>query len=136
MKALLDTHVWLWMLTDPSRLGDQRSVIEDGRNELLLSAASSWEIAIKFALGRLPLPDPPGKFVPDRMVTSGVTPVAVEHVHALAVAELPWHHRDPFDRLLIAQARAMAVPVMTVDSAFDDYDVGVIRIAEGSSAAP
>ncbi|HZJ09402.1 MAG TPA: type II toxin-antitoxin system VapC family toxin [Trueperaceae bacterium] len=105
-------------------------VVEDGRNELLLSAASSWEIAIKFALGRLPLPQPPAKFVPDRIPSSGVTPIAIEHAHVLAVAELPLHHRDPFDRLLIAQARALSVPVMTVDSAFNDYDVDVIKIGE------
>lgn len=132
MRALLDTHVWLWMLTDPLRLGSLRPAIEDGRNELLLSAASSWEIAIKFAIGRLPLPEPPASFVPDRILDSGVTPIAIEHAHVLAVADLPKHHSDPFDRLLIAQARALGVPVMTVDAAFDEYDVEVMKVGQGT----
>lgn len=94
---------------------------------MLLSAASSWEIAIKYALGRLPLPEPPGEYVPDRMRTSGVIPLPVEHSHALGVATLPLHHGDPFDRLLIAQAQAEAIPILTADREFDSYDVEVLR---------
>lgn len=94
---------------------------------MLFSAASSWEIAIKYAVGRLPLPKPPEEYVPDRMRTSGVTSLPVEHSHALGVAALPLHHNDPFDRLLIAQAQAESVPILTADRQFDSYDVEVLR---------
>lgn len=128
MKALLDTHVWLWMLTDPGKLGQARSLIEDGRHELCLSAASSWEIAIKYALGRLPLPSPPAVYLPDRIRSTGVKALAIEHAHALEVATLPHHHRDPFDRLLIAQAIALDMPILTSDGAFENYGVDIIRV--------
>ena len=105
MSYLLDTHVWLWMLTDPARIRpDLLSELHDGRTRLLLSAASSWEIAIKWGIGRLPLPGPPATYIPTRMQRSGVEGLPVEHAHALRVATLPNLHRDPFDRLLIAQA--------------------------------
>lgn len=126
MRALLDTHVWLWMLSEPERLGGALALIEDPASRLLLSAASSWEIAIKYALGRLPLPEPPSSYVPDRIRSSGVTPLPVEHAHALAVAELPAHHRDPFDRLLVAQARLEGVPIITADPHLRAYAVDLI----------
>jgi PIN domain nuclease of toxin-antitoxin system len=127
VRVLLDTEVWLWMQADPDRLSEAaRRIVEPAENELLLSAASSWEIAIKFGLGRLPLPEPPDRYVPDRIRRSGVTPLVVEHAHALAVASLPNHHRDPFDRLLVAQARLEGVPILTADPAFAPYQVEVI----------
>lgn len=126
MTVLLDTHVWLWMLTDPSRLGSLRPWLEDEANALLFSAASSWEIAIKHALGRLPLPEPPASFVPSRIRATGVTPIAIEHTHALGVASLPRHHHDPFDRLLVAQALAYDVPLATADAALKTYDVRIL----------
>lgn len=115
-------------------LPDDRSVSEPGPRRssptrdqgLLLSAASAWEIAIKYALGRLPLPEPPPALDPDRMRASGVTGLAVDHAHAHEVAHLPLHHGDPFDRLLIAQAKIEAVPLITADAAFGDYDVNLI----------
>jgi PIN domain nuclease of toxin-antitoxin system len=127
VRVLLDTQVWLWMQADPDRLSEAaRRIVEPAENELLLSAASSWEIAIKFGLGRLPLPEPPDRYVPDRIRRSGVTPLVVEHAHALSVASLPDHHRDPFDRLLVAQARLEGVPILTADPAFAPYQVEVI----------
>jgi PIN domain nuclease of toxin-antitoxin system len=130
VRVLLDTEVWLWMQADPDRLTEAaRRIVEPAENELLLSAASSWEIAIKFGLGRLPLPEPPDRYVPDRIRRSGVTPLVVEHAHALAVASLPNHHRDPFDRLLVAQARLEGVPILTADPAFAPYQVEVIGAA-------
>ncbi|MGH3320483.1 MAG: type II toxin-antitoxin system VapC family toxin [Streptosporangiaceae bacterium] len=127
MRVLLDTSCWLWMVAASTRLGsDARSILWDTRNELLLSAASSWEIAIKYAIGKLPLPEPPERYVPSRMDATGVTPLRVEHSHALAVTRLPRHHRDPFDRLLVAQAGLEGVPVMTSDAAFDDYDIEIV----------
>ncbi len=129
MRVLLDTHVWLWMLIAPERLRSARALIEDARVELLLSAASSWEIAIKYTIGRLPLPSPPAHYVPDRIRSSGVVPLAVEHSHTLKVEELPRHHNDPFDRLLVAQAQALGVPLMTADPVFDAYELNLVRVA-------
>lgn len=123
MRVLLDTHVWLWMQAEPEKLGAQaRSLIEDDTNELLLSAASVWEIAIKAGLGKLRLPEPPSTYVPSRMQSSGVSPLAVSHAHAAAVADLPRHHRDPFDRLLVAQAISEGVPILSSDAQFNAYD--------------
>jgi PIN domain nuclease of toxin-antitoxin system len=124
---LIDTHVWLWMQSDPGRLRDEtRQIVEDMANELLLSAASAWEIAIKYRIGKLPLPEPPTTYVPERMRRSGTKPLAVEPVHALRTSELPDHHNDPFDRLLIAQAQVLHIPIVTVDRQIQDYDVEVI----------
>lgn len=100
-------------------------MLEETSNELLLSAASSWEIAIKYSLGRLSLPEPPETYVPSRIQRSGVTPLRIEHSHALAVASLPMHHRDPFDRLLIAQARDLDIGIMTIDDSLRAYDVTI-----------
>ena len=100
-------------------------MVSDPSNELFLSAASAWEIAIKFVLGKLPLPLPPAEYVPRRLESSGTLSLPVETRHALRVADLPSHHRDPFDRLLIAQAQLEKLPILTSDQAFDAYDVDV-----------
>lgn len=128
MKLLLDTHVFLWLLARPERLGRHRETVEDSRNELLLSAASSWEIAIKVGLGRLQLPDDPRRYVPERMRAVGARPLPVEHAHALAVAELPLLHRDPFDRMLVAQARQQKLRIVTADPQITRYDVTTILV--------
>jgi PIN domain nuclease of toxin-antitoxin system len=123
---LLDTHVWLWLQTAPERVGETlRNRFEDGSNELLLSAASSWEISIKYGLGKLRLPLPPEAYVPDRMRRSGTGSLAVEHLHALRVAELPMLHRDPFDRLLVVQAQLLDLVLVTADPQIAKYDVSV-----------
>jgi len=126
---LLDTHVWLWMLSEPERLpGEVLAQLGDMETTLLLSAASAWEIAIKFRLGRLELPEPPRDYVPDRLRRSGVHPLAVEPDHALRVADLPEHHRDPFDRLLIAQAQALDLLLVTADRQLSAYDVELLQV--------
>jgi len=127
MKILLDTHVWLWWLTEPERLPvDIQSALEDGGNELFLSVVTSWEIAIKYALGKLPLPEPPAAFVEARLVRDGLRTLHIEHRHALAVAELSFHHHDPFDRLLIAQAQGESMILATVDPKIRTYDVEIL----------
>ncbi len=127
MRLLLDTQCWLWMQVSPSKLNEQaRALLVDPANDLLLSAASSWEIAIKYGLGKLPLPMPPGMYVVDRLRGGGVTPLAISHSHALAVAELPAHHHDPFDRLLVAQARLDGLTLLTADRVLGRYDVRII----------
>ncbi len=129
MKALLDTHVWLRMLTAPERLGTQRPAIEDAGNRLLLSAASTWEIAVKHATGRLKLPEPPGSYVPARMRSTGVEPLHISPANTLAAGALPPLHRDPFDRLLVAQAQQLGVPLLTADPVLRGYDVELLLIA-------
>jgi PIN domain nuclease of toxin-antitoxin system len=128
LTYLLDTHVWLWMLGDPDRIRpDLMAELRADQTRLLLSAATSWEIAIKWAVGRLTLPEPPATYVPSRMQRTTVEPLAVAHSHALQVATLPRHHTDPFDRLLIAQAQVEDVPLVTVGHALDPYDVELVR---------
>ncbi|WP_131746667.1 type II toxin-antitoxin system VapC family toxin [Frankia sp. Cppng1_Ct_nod] len=127
-RYLLDTQVWLWLLAEPRRLRDDVcDLLADAANEILLSAASSWEISIKYRLGKLVLPEPPRSYVPDRMRRSGTTPLAIEHDHVLRVAELPDHHRDPFDRLLVAQAQTLDIPLVTADTQLQAYDVTTLR---------
>ena len=125
---LLDTHVFLWMQTEPERLGPARSLPEDDRTELMLSSASSWEIAIKWVLGKLPLPIPPDRYVPDRMQTTAVSALNIGHRHALAVAGLRQHHTDPFDRLLIAQATVEKITFVTADPAIRPYGIDLLWI--------
>jgi PIN domain nuclease of toxin-antitoxin system len=128
MRLLLDTQCWLWMLIAPERFSEgTRTQLADADNELLLSAASAWEIAFKYSIGKLPLPVPPAIYVPSRMKSSGTGGLPVEHVHALHVASLPDHHRDPFDRILIAQAQVERVPVVSADDQFALYEVDLIR---------
>ncbi len=126
MRLILDTHIWLWMVAEPERFSpESAALLQDGSNELLLSAASSFEIAIKFALGKLSLPAPPQEYVPAQIARTGVASLAIEHAHALAVAGLPPHHRDPFDRLLIAQAQMEGLTIVTVDRRIGVYDVPI-----------
>jgi PIN domain nuclease of toxin-antitoxin system len=127
MRVLLDTHVWLWLQTDPERVGSALDVLTNTENELLFSAASSWEIAIKYGLGRLALPEPPDRYVPERLRLSGTTAIAVEHTHTFAVALLPSVHRDPFDRLLVAQSKQLDAPIVSADMIFARYDVDLVK---------
>ena len=130
MRYLVDTQVWLWMLAAPGRIrGRATAVIEDAGSQLLLSAVSSWEIAVKYAVGKLPLPEAPDRYVPSRMRASGITGLEISHAHALRVSALPRHHDDPFDRLLIAQAQLEDLTIITADPTFDRYDVVVMKAA-------
>lgn len=126
-SLLLDTHVWLWLQTAPERLSDEvRELLAEPATTLLLSAASSWEIAIKYRIGKLPLPEPPAEYVPDRMRLSGVTPLPIEQMHALRVADLPDHHNDPFDRLIVAQAQELGISIVTADEQLSAYSVDIV----------
>ena len=127
-RLLLDTHVFLWLLTEPERLGDGMVTVQAADVELLVSAASSWEIAVKYGLGKIPLPEPPARYVPSRLRAIGAVPVAIEHSHALAVADLPPLHRDPFDRLLVAQALALGLRIVTHDPQVARYPVDAVLV--------
>lgn len=128
MRTLLDTNAFIWANLAPAKLGAQLEVVADPINERLVSAVSAWEIASKWATGRLPIPEHPANFVPSCMRYLVATLVDIELAHALVVADLPLHRRDPFDRLLIAQARALDVPILTADRIFEAYDVDVLLI--------
>jgi PIN domain nuclease of toxin-antitoxin system len=125
---LLDTHVFLWLQTEPERLGRHLDLVEQPETDLLLSAASSWEITIKHGLGKLALPEPPQDYVPERIRLGGLIGLPIEHAHALAVSSLPPLHRDPFDRLIVAQATVLDVPVLTADPAIRQYEIETIQI--------
>lgn len=129
IRLLLDTQVLLWAHADRSRLGQQLVLLADEHNELLVSAVSSWEIAIKWALGRLRLPEPPAKWVPDRMRAMGATSANVTQAQALAVADLPTGQGDPFDRMLVTQCRDLGATLVSADPIFAGYDVELIRVA-------
>ncbi|HXZ39731.1 MAG TPA: type II toxin-antitoxin system VapC family toxin [Terriglobales bacterium] len=127
MRYLLDTGVWLWSVFEPQRLSAKaHDVFADLDQEVFLSAASAWEIAIKSGSGKLRLPEPPTTYVPRRMTEQGVRPLAVSHQHALAVWNLPRHHRDPFDRLLIAQASLENMVLISSDRIFERYSVQLL----------
>ena len=127
MRLLLDTQCWLWMAASPERLSARaRALVETTDNELYLSAASAWEIAIKHSLGKLSLPEPPARYVPSRLDATRTLALAIEASHALHIATLPPHHRDPFDRLLVAQAQLEDLPILTADPVLARYEVTTI----------
>ncbi len=127
MRILVDTQCWIWMTAAPERFSaSARALVETTEHDLYLSAASAWEIAIKYSIGKLKLPEPPGEYVPARIDTTRVRALAIDHAHALQVAALPRHHRDPFDRLLVAQAQIEDLTILTADALFDAYDVSTI----------
>jgi PIN domain nuclease of toxin-antitoxin system len=127
LKYLIDTGVWLWLLSEPEKLS--RAVLQkfDGsKDDFFLSSASVWEISIKWSKGKLSLPEPPATHVPNRMFALGVRPLPISQAHALAVAALPAHHHDPFDRLLIAQAQTEDMTLISADREFEKYSVKLL----------
>lgn len=127
MKALLDSHVFLWATTDDPRLSPAvRELIYLSENELLLSAASVYELVWKAANGDLTLPEDGSTWVRTRMQAFGVRPLPVTAEHAAAAAGLPQIHRDPWDRLLVAQAICERVPLVTIDARIRRYEVETI----------
>jgi len=130
-KILLDTHIWLWSILSPEKLGEEgHSMIEKAENELFLSAASSWEIAIKYKTGRLSLPEPPEIFILQRLIRDDIKPLSIEHHHACRVSALPVIHRDPFDRILIAQAQTEKLLLITADQQLKGYDVEMLFVGK------
>lgn len=122
MKLLLDTHCLLWMIAEPQRLGKKATQLLDHIDtELFLSTASLFEIAVKYSLSKLSLPSPPRAYLPPLLDRMRVRELAVTSHHAYQVAELPWHHRDPFDRLIIAQSIVDRIPVLTADEQLFRY---------------
>ena len=110
----------------PTDVYDGRGLIRDKRNELLLSAASAWEIGIKAQQGKLPLPADPETFIPQQMALNAIRELPVSAAHALRVTKLPYHHRDPFDRLLVAQAILENLILVSADGALKPYPVNIL----------
>ena len=124
MKLLLDTHIFLWFIIgSPNLSTPARELIEDVANEKFVSAASLWEIAIKSSLGKLSLSAPFAELIPQQLSLNGFELLHIEIDHAAIVATLPFHHRDPFDRLLIAQSMVEKMPIVSVDAMFDAYPI-------------
>ncbi|MDJ0647819.1 MAG: type II toxin-antitoxin system VapC family toxin [Xenococcaceae cyanobacterium MO_188.B19] len=127
MKILIDTQIFLWALTAPNRLGkNAQELFKSRENQLYLSSASSWEICIKTALNKLPLPEPPDTYIPSRMASLNILPLAIKHHHTFRVYQLPLHHRDPFDRILIAQAQTEKLHLMSADGQFQAYEIDLL----------
>lgn len=123
-RVLLDTHVFVWALASPERLGPTAwKVLEDPSMDLALSVVSAWELAIKSARGKIDLPGGVRGFVAEGCRRAGVTLLGVDLAHVAKVAELPDHHRDPFDRLLVATALTESMMLMSYDRALDAYEV-------------
>ena len=122
MRFLLDTCAFLWMIGDPSRLSPEaRARVVDPANEVFLSAASAWEIAVKWQLGRLKLAQPPERLVPAQRDAHGVTPLPIDEESALHITRLPDLHRDPFDRMLVSQAIVHGLTIVTPDRLVSQY---------------
>jgi PIN domain nuclease of toxin-antitoxin system len=124
MKILLDTCAFLWIISDAPELSESaRMLFVDPANEIYLSAVSAWEIAVKNALGRLPLPEPPERFIPARRKQHGIDTLPLEEEAALHLIRLPPYHQDPFDRMLICQAVVHSMVILTPDELILQYPV-------------
>jgi PIN domain nuclease of toxin-antitoxin system len=127
VRALLDTHAFLWWVTNDARLSSTaRNIIAGLDKEIFVSAVSGLEIAIKAQIGKLPLPAQPAEFVVEQLRLNGFKELPVQLRHTLHVHALPLHHRDPFDRILIAQSQIEGLPILTADAAFGRYEITVL----------
>ena len=127
MPYLLDTHIFLWMAAEPERLSSKvAAIVQDPQNALALSAATAWEIALLNELDRIELPDEPRRFIPEALQHFRVEPRPIGFQTTILAAMLPRHHRDPFDRIIIAEAMIDSMPILTSDKDFLDYAVQAI----------
>jgi PIN domain nuclease of toxin-antitoxin system len=127
MSLLLDTHTFLWFVNDDPRLSNHlKDLIENENNICYLSVASLWEMSIKYNLGKLTLAPSYEEFVEREVIASSINLLNIELEHLKINATLPFHHRDPFDRIIIAQSIAENIPVITVDSVFNKYSIILI----------
>jgi PIN domain nuclease of toxin-antitoxin system len=126
MKLLLDTHAFLWWILDDPKLSARAlDLIGDSRNTLFWSAASSWEVSIKYSLGRLPLPETPEQFLPTELAKNRIESLPIIDAHAFRAGLLPRHHTDPFDRMLVAQAQEESLGLISGDEQLSMYKVDI-----------
>lgn len=123
MRLLLDTHTFLWFIDDSPRLSAHAKSLLESDAELLLSTVSLWEIAIKLSIGKLALARPFDVFIPEQLAFNSIKELSIGLKHLAVVSALAFPHRDPFDRLLIAQAITESLPIVSADAAFDLYSV-------------
>jgi PIN domain nuclease of toxin-antitoxin system len=123
MKLLLDTHAFLWFVDDSPRLSAQAKALLESDVELLISMASLWEIAVKNSIGKLTLAQPYETFIRQQLAQNSIEILPIKVAHLSVICTLPFHHRDPFDRLLLAQALVEQLPVVSADTVFDMYAV-------------
>lgn len=124
MRLRLDTHALLWFLLDDEQIsGTAKALIVDSANDIEISPASYWEIAIKISLGKYHLPEPLEVFLEREIAANAFGILAIEPRHVAPLTSLPFHHRDPFDRLLIAQAIVESIPIVSNDPALDSYPI-------------
>jgi PIN domain nuclease of toxin-antitoxin system len=127
MKLLIDTHTFLWFIeSDPNLSGNALVYLKDGSNEIYLSVASVWEITIKVGNSKLRIAEPLGSFIHEQLDLNRINAMSIRAEHAASVSGLPLHHRDPFDRLIVAQSIVEQMPIISKDAAFDAY--GVTRL--------
>ncbi|MBD1937868.1 type II toxin-antitoxin system VapC family toxin [Microcoleus sp. FACHB-68] len=127
MRVVLDTHTFLWWVTDAPQLSNTvRGIIADSDNTILFSAASAWEIVIKVRTGKLILPEEPESYIPSRLAANQFESLPIQMNHVLQVAKLPGYHKDPFDRILIAQSQIEKIPILTIDNLITQYAVSSI----------
>ena len=126
MNIMLDTHVFLWLRSSPEKIPEKiLSAYYDLNNEIFLSVASIWEIQIKHQLGKLVLELPLDRLIDEQCVNNGLQLVPIETYHIFALGELPFHHKDPFDRLILVQAQLEKFKLASADTIFGDYDVNL-----------
>jgi PIN domain nuclease of toxin-antitoxin system len=123
MRILIDTHIFLWFINNDPQLSQTTQKLLESDVELLLSVASLWEIAIKVSTGKMTLPKPFEIFIPEQLQQNEIAILPIEIDHVTYITTLAFHHRDPFDRLLIAQSIVEGIPIVSVDTAFDPYNV-------------
>lgn len=123
MKLLIDTHTFLWFVNDDPRLSTSALALLESDDSVLLSIASVWEIAIKVSIGKLTLPQPFEHFIQEQLAVNDIALLPIRLSDCNQVLELPFHHRDPFDRMIIAQSLVENIPMISADSIFDSYGI-------------
>jgi len=122
-QILLDTNAFLYFINDDSVLSDENKSLIESQIEILISIASLWEIAIKLSIGKLSLPDTFSNFIPLQLEKNSIDVLPITLIHLEGISSLPFHHKDPFDRLIISQSIEKKIPIMSSDKTFDFYNI-------------
>jgi PIN domain nuclease of toxin-antitoxin system len=132
LRLLVDTHCWLWYLLKPEKLNSaSQDALSDSGHSIFFSTASTWEIVVKSALGKLDLPLPPSRYIPERLALLGHQTLPILQEHVLQLEKLPLHHKDPFDRLLLAQAQVEDLVFITADGTLTQYGQPLLWAGQG-----